>query len=72
MIVLRIKAIAADRGMNLSDLADKVDMKRTQFSRITQNKQKTISYELLEKLCVVLDCTPGQLIEFRRDGQAGE
>lgn len=72
MIVLRIKAMAADRGMNLSDLAAKVDITRSQFSRITHNRMKTINVDLLEKLCIALTCTPGDLIEYRSDTKAGE
>lgn len=72
MIVLRIKAIAADRGINLTTLADQVGINFSHFSRITHNKRKTISYDLLEKLCFALNCTPGELIEYRPDVKAGK
>ncbi|MBJ6722407.1 helix-turn-helix domain-containing protein [Bacillus sp. PR5] len=65
--VLRIKAIAADRGILLSDLAKTVGLSINHFSMVTRNRRKTVRLELIGKLCAALDCTPNELIDIRAD-----
>ncbi len=63
--VFRIKAIAADRGILLSVLAEKVGLSPAYFSLLTQNRRKTVRIEVIGKLCTVLNCTPNDLIDIR-------
>lgn len=64
----RIKAIAADRGIKLSDLAATVGVSLNHFSTITRNRRKTVKIDLIGRLCAALNCTPNELIEIRADG----
>nr|WP_278422943.1 helix-turn-helix domain-containing protein [Brucella anthropi]DAM62817.1 MAG TPA: putative transcriptional regulator [Caudoviricetes sp.] len=72
MIVLKIKPLAADRGIELGALAVQAGWTPAQFSRITHGRTRTINLKLLDRLCAILDCTPGDLIKFVPDDQAGE
>lgn len=71
MIVLKIKAVAADRGVDLGELATAAGLTPAQFSRVTHGRTKTIRLELLDRLCATLKCSPGDLIKFQPDEQAG-
>ena len=57
----------ADRKISLNDLADKVGMTNVNLSNLTTGKMKGIRFETLEAICKVLQCQPGDLMEYKED-----
>jgi putative transcriptional regulator len=54
----------ARRKISLSELAERVDITLSNLSVLKTGKAKAIRFSTLEKLCEVLQCQPGDLLEF--------
>ena len=52
--------------MSVTELADKVGITITNMSILKTGKAKAIKISTLKKLCLILDCQPGDLLEFRK------
>jgi putative transcriptional regulator len=57
----------ADRGLSLTELADRVGITLANLSILKTNKAKAVRFSTLEALCRELKCQPGELLEFVRD-----
>lgn len=66
-IVVNLDVMLARRKMKLKDLAAKIGLTEQALSMIKTNKVKGVRFDTLIKLCDVLDCQPGDLLEFVRD-----
>jgi putative transcriptional regulator len=64
MIVINIDVMLAKRKMNVSELADKVGFTIANVSLLKNGKIKALKISTLDKLCQVLDCQPGDLLEY--------
>ena len=68
-IVFNIDVMLAKRKMSLTELAEKVGITPTNMSILKTGKAKAIRVSTLLRLCQVLDCQPGGLLEFRPGGR---
>ena len=66
-IVLRLDQVMADRKMSLNELADKVGITNVNLSRIKTGKIRAIRFSTLYMICKVLECQPGDILEFVLD-----
>jgi len=57
----------ADRKISLNDLAEQVGMSNVNLSNLKTGKMKGIRFETLDAICKVLECQPGDLMEYRED-----
>lgn len=60
------------KKMKLIDLADKVGISIQNLSILKTGKAKAIRFSTLEKICEVLQCQPGDILEFRAEEEAFE
>lgn len=67
MIILRLDRMMAERKMSLNELADKVGISNVNLSNIKTGKISAIRFSTLNAICNVLDCQPGDIIEFKKD-----
>ena len=67
MIKVRLEAALARKGMTLGELADKVDITLTNMSLLKNNKVRGVRFETLSKICEVLECQPGDILEYEKD-----
>ena len=67
MINVRLDYVLLDRRMKLKDLAEATGLAVNNLSILKTNKARAIRFSTLEALCKVLNCTPGDLIEFIPD-----
>lgn len=65
-IVTNLDVMLAKRKMTLSTLADKVGITLPNLSRLKQGNVKGIRYNTLEKICEVLDCKPGDILDYKK------
>jgi putative transcriptional regulator len=63
-IIVRLDEIMARRKIRLNELAEKVGITEANLSILKNGKAKAIRFSTLEALCKVLDCQPGDLLEF--------
>ena len=63
-IITRLDRILAERKMQLSELANLVGISLANLSNLKTGKVKAIRFSTLEKICEVLDCQPGDILEY--------
>ena len=66
-IILRLDRMMADRKISLNELAEKVGIANVNLSKIKTGKISAIRFSTLEAICDVLDCQPGDILEYQRD-----
>ncbi|MCL2187934.1 MAG: helix-turn-helix transcriptional regulator [Defluviitaleaceae bacterium] len=66
-IILRLDRMMADRKISLNELASKVGIANVNLSNIKTGKISAIRFSTLEAICDVLDCQPGDILEYRRE-----
>ena len=59
----------ARRKMSLNELAERVDITPANLSILKTGKAKAIRFGTLEKICEVLDCQPGDILEFNNENK---
>jgi putative transcriptional regulator len=65
-IILRLDRMMADRKMSLNELAAKVGIANVNLSNIKTGKISAIRFSTLDAICDVLDCQPGDILEYVR------
>ncbi len=64
-IIVNLDVMMAKRKMSLGELAKKVNITQANLSILKNNKCKAIRFSTLDKLCEILDCTPGDILEYK-------
>ena len=67
MIILRLDRVMADRKISLNELAQKIGISNVNLSNIKTGKISAIRFSTLEAICEILDCQPGDILEFKRE-----
>lgn len=69
MIVVNLDVMLAKRKMTLSELADVVGITLSNMSILKTGKVRAIRISTLDTICRVLDCSVGDILEYRPDVQ---
>jgi putative transcriptional regulator len=64
---ITLDAVLARRGMTGRDLARAVGISETQLSLFRSGKVRGLRFSTLARLCAVLDCRPGDLVDYQFD-----
>ncbi|MDO4996355.1 MAG: helix-turn-helix transcriptional regulator [Bacilli bacterium] len=67
MIVVNLDVMMAKRKMSSQELAERIGITQANLSILKTNKGKAIRFSTLEKICEVLKCTPGEILEYKED-----
>ena len=68
MIVVQLDVMLARRKMRSKELAERIGFTEANISLLKSGKVKGVRFETLDKICEVLECQPGDLLEYRPDG----
>ena len=66
-IIINLDVMLARRKMSLTELSEQVGITMSNLSILKTGKAKAIRLETLESICKVLDCQPGDILEFRTE-----
>lgn len=66
-IILRLDRVMADRKIGLNELSEKVGVANVNLSKIKNGHVSAIRFSTLEALCEVLNCQPGDILEYESD-----
>jgi len=66
-VILRLDRVMADRKISLNELSEKVGVSIVNLSRLKNGRVSAIRFSTLEAICDVLDCQPGDILEFKRE-----
>ena len=62
-IVVRLDVMLALRKMKSKELAEAIGMAAQNVYMLRQGKVKGVRFDTLDKICDVLDCKPGDLLD---------
>ncbi|MBY0537176.1 MAG: helix-turn-helix transcriptional regulator [Chitinophagaceae bacterium] len=68
-IVVNLDVMMAKRKISLNELSDKVGLTLSNLSILKTGKAKAIRFSTLEAICEVLNCQPGDILEYREEGE---
>lgn len=66
-IIINLDKILAERGMKSNELADKIGITTANLSILKTGKAKAMRFSTLEAICEVLDCQPGDILEYTQN-----
>ena len=67
MIVINIDVMLAKRKMSVTELSEKVGITMSNISILKNGRAKAIKVDTLDRICRVLSCQPGEILEWRED-----
>ena len=68
-IIVNLDVMMAKRKMSLNELSEKVDLTLANLSILKTGKAKAVRFSTLEAICKVLNCQPGDILEFSENEQ---
>ena len=66
-IIVNLDVIMAKRKISAGELSDKIGITPANLSILKNNKAKAIRFSTLEEICRILDCQPGDILEYRKE-----
>ena len=66
-IIVNLDVMMAKRKISSGELADKIDITPANLSILKTGKAKAVRFSTLEKICEVLDCQPGDILEYAKE-----
>ncbi|MBR4895594.1 MAG: helix-turn-helix transcriptional regulator [Clostridia bacterium] len=67
MIIVNLDVMLAKRKMSLTELSEKVGITQANLSILKNGRARAVRFDTLDKICRVLDCQPGDILEYRED-----
>ena len=67
MIIVNLDVMLAKRKMSLTELSEKVGITIANLSILKNGRAKAVRFETLDRICAVLECQPGDILEFREE-----
>jgi putative transcriptional regulator len=69
-IIVNLDVMLARRKMRSKELAERIGITEQNVSLLKSGKVKGVRFETLEQICAVLDCQPGDILEYRPGAEA--
>ncbi len=66
-IIVNLDVMMAKRKISAGELAEKIDITPANLSILKNNKAKAVRFSTLEAICSVLDCQPGDILEYTKE-----
>lgn len=67
-IEVNLDLIMAKRKMSLTELSERVGITMANLSILKQGHARAIRFSTLEKICEILECQPGDILSFKKEG----
>ncbi|MBQ7835595.1 MAG: helix-turn-helix transcriptional regulator [Ruminiclostridium sp.] len=65
MIISRLDRVMADRKISLNELSERVGITNVNLSKLKTGKISAVRFSTLNAICEVLDCQPGDILEYQ-------
>lgn len=66
-IIINLDVMMARRKISSAELAERIGITPANLSNLKTGKARAIRFSTLEAICRVLDCTPGDILEYRKE-----
>lgn len=70
-IIVNLDVMMAKRKISSQELAEKVGITQANLSILKTNKGKAIRFSTLNKICEVLNCKPGDILDYEKENENG-
>ncbi|MEK5530216.1 transcriptional regulator [Viridibacillus sp. FSL H7-0596] len=67
VIIVNLNVMLAKRKMSVTELSGKLGITMANVSILKNGKAKAIKFSTLKKICEVLDCQPGDILEYKKN-----
>ena len=67
MIIVNLDVMMAKRKISSQELAEKIGITQANLSILKTGKGKAIRFSTLEKICEILDCKPGDILDYEKE-----
>ena len=67
MIIVNLDVMMARRKMSLNELSERVGITIANLSILKTGKAKAVRFSTLDAICRVLECSPGDILEYREE-----
>ena len=67
MIIINLDVMLAKRKMSLTELSENVGITMANLSILKKGKARAIRFSTLEAICRVIDCQPGDILEYKNN-----
>jgi putative transcriptional regulator len=71
-IIVNLDVMLARRKMRSKELAERIGITEQNVSLLKSGKVRGVRFDTLARICEALDCQPGDILEFRREGGEAE
>jgi putative transcriptional regulator len=71
-IIVNLDVMLARRKMRLTELSSRVDITVTNLSNLKTGRARAIRFSTLAAICEVLDCQPGDILEYVPDNEVAD
>ena len=68
-IIVNLDVMMAKRKISSQELAEKVGITQANLSILKTNKGKAIRFSTLNKICEILNCKPGDILDYEKEGE---
>jgi putative transcriptional regulator len=68
-IIVNLDVMLARRKMRSKELAERIGITEQNVSLLKSGKVRGVRFDTLERICAVLDCQPGDILEYRQDAE---
>ena len=68
-IIVNLDVVMAKRKIGLMELAERIDLTPANLSILKNGKARAVRFATLDEICRVLDCQPGDILEYREEGK---
>ena len=68
-IIVNLDVMMAKRKISVTELANRVDITMANLSILKNNKAKAVRFTTLDAICRVLECQPGDILEYVEDDE---
>lgn len=69
MIVINLDVMMAKRKMSVTELSERLEITMANVSILKNGKAKAVKLDTLNKICHILDCQPGDILEYVPDDE---
>jgi putative transcriptional regulator len=70
-LIVNLDVMLAKRKMSLTELSEKVGITMSNLSILKKGKARAIRFSTLNAICEVLDCQPGDILEYQQEEKKG-
>ena len=67
-IIVNLDVMLARRKIGLGELAELINITPANLSILKTGKARAVRFSTLEAICQALDCQPGDLLEYKKEG----